>query len=93
MARQGIQISAYVAEDVREQMERYVRAHGVTKAHLLESALLHHLQALRELPADVVIPPRITVTARSLEQIASLMENPAPPTEEMLALFEEQRDE
>jgi hypothetical protein len=27
----------------------------------VEEALLHHLQALRELPLDLVIPPRVVV--------------------------------
>ena len=34
-------------------VERYTEARGVKKGHLIEEALLHHLQALRELPADI----------------------------------------
>jgi hypothetical protein len=55
-------ISAYISEAAKLQVRRYAEAHGVKKGCLVEAALLHHLQALRELPADIVIPPRLTVT-------------------------------
>jgi hypothetical protein len=45
------QISAYISETTKEQVERYAQAHGVKKGHLVEEALLHHLQALRDLMA------------------------------------------
>lgn len=61
------QISAFISTDTKRLVEQYVEAHGVKKGHLIEQALLHHLQALRELPADLVIPAKIVVTPRSLE--------------------------
>jgi len=70
------QISAYISESTKEQVERYVEAHGITRGYLLEQALLHHLQALRELPADLVIPPRLSVTAKSFETLAGLVKTP-----------------
>ena len=74
------QISAFISESTKEQVERYADAHGVKKGHLLEAALLHHMQALRELPADVVVPPRITVTRASFEKVASVVTKPRKPT-------------
>ena len=59
------QISAIVSQSTRDLMERHVRATGVKKGHLVEQALRHHLQALHELPADVIIHPKIVVTRRS----------------------------
>jgi hypothetical protein len=52
------QISAYISEATKQEVERYANAHGVKKGHLVEEALLHHLQALRELPADAGRPRR-----------------------------------
>ncbi|MEM1008529.1 MAG: hypothetical protein AAGJ35_05945, partial [Myxococcota bacterium] len=69
--------------------EQYVEAHGLKKGQLIEMALLHHLQALSELPADVVIPPRIVVTPKSFEQIMERVEHPKGPTAAMRALFED----
>jgi hypothetical protein len=81
------QISAYISESTKEQVERYAESHGVKKGYLVEEALLHHLQALRELPADIVIPPRITVTSESFEAVAKLTEKPRKPTKAMRDLM------
>ena len=59
------QISAIVSQSTRDLLERHVRATGVKKGHLVEQALRHHLQALHELPADVIIHPKLVVTRRS----------------------------
>jgi hypothetical protein len=59
------QISALVSRTTRELLERHVRATGVKKGHLVEQALRHHLQALQELPADVIVHPKLVVTRQS----------------------------
>jgi hypothetical protein len=46
-------------------LERHVRATGIMKGHLVEQALRHHLRALQELPADVVVHPKLVVTRKS----------------------------
>ncbi len=81
------QISAFISESTKAQLEQYAEAHGVKKGYLVEVALLHHLQALRELPSDIVIPPRITVTPESYEQVAALVEKPRKPTKAMRDLL------
>ena len=63
------QISALVSRTTKELLERHVRATGVKKGHLVEQALRHHLRALQELPADVVIHPKVVVTRKSGEAI------------------------
>lgn len=68
------QISALVSRTTSELLERHVRATGVKKGHLVEQALRHHLQALQELPADILVHPNLVVTRKSgdaiLKQIA-----------------------
>jgi hypothetical protein len=59
------QISAIVSQSTKDLLERHVRATGVKKAHLVEQALRHHLQALQEIPAEFIIHPKIVVTRRS----------------------------
>jgi hypothetical protein len=77
----GSQISAHVTRATRDAIERHVRATGVKKGYLLEQALRHHLQALQELPTDVIIHPRLVVTRKSgaaiLRQIAQAKPTPA----------------
>ena len=63
------QISALVSRTTKELLERHVRATGVKKGHLVEQALRHHLQALQELPADIVVHPKIVVTRKSGQAI------------------------
>lgn len=59
------QISALVSKTTKALLDRHVRATGVKKGHLVEQALRHHLQALQELPADVVVHTRLVVTRAS----------------------------
>jgi len=59
------QISALVSRTTKELLERHVRATGVKKGHLVEQALRHHLQVLQELPADVIVHPKLVVTRTS----------------------------
>jgi hypothetical protein len=59
------QISAQISQSTRELMERHVRSAGVKKGHLIEQALLHHLQALDELPAEYIVHPRIVVSRKT----------------------------
>lgn len=72
------QISAIVSQSTRDLLERHVRATGVKKGHLVEQALRHHLQALHELPADVIIHPKLVVTRRSGAAILKQMKSGKP---------------
>ena len=81
------QISAYISEATKQQVERYAEAHGVKKGRLLEEALLHHLQALRELPADIVIPPRLVLTSESFEKVSDLVKKPRKPSKALRDLM------
>lgn len=81
------QISGYISESTKAKLERYADAHGVKKGHLLEEALLHHLQALHELPADILIPPRITVTASSFAKVQALVKKPRKATKALQDLM------
>jgi hypothetical protein len=83
------QISAHVSIATKERMERYVRATGVTRAHLVEQALLYHLQALEELPADVIVPARVVLSQESAELVRDLISHPPPATEAMQQLFDD----
>jgi hypothetical protein len=72
------QISALVSRTTRDLLERHVRATGVKKGHLVEQALRHHLQALQELPADVIVHPKLVVTRKSGTAILKQMKSGKP---------------
>jgi len=80
------QISAVISQATKELLERHVRATGVKKGYLVEQALRHHLQALQELPADVIIHPRLVVTRKSGESILKEIER-AKPTKDLRDLL------
>ncbi len=80
------QISAQISETTRELMEKHVRRTGVKKGHLVEQALLHHLQALDEIPAEYIIHPRIVVSRETGEQMLRDAESaePTPALRELM---------
>ena len=65
MASKETQISALISETTRDRLEKHVRATGVKKGHLVEQALLHHMQALEQLPGEFIIHPRIVVSRKT----------------------------
>lgn len=69
-------ISAVVSRETKDLLERLVRATGLKKGYVVEMALRHHLQALQELPADAIIPPRLVVTRQSGEEILKRLSSP-----------------
>jgi hypothetical protein len=68
MARET-QISAHISETTRQLFEKRVRQTGVKKGHLIEQALLHHLEALDALPAEFIIHSRIVVSRENGEKL------------------------
>ena len=81
------QVSAYISEETKAEIEAYVKRRGVKKAYLIEEALKHHLQALREIPEDLIIPSRLVLTAEAMRQIAERITQEEQPTEALKALF------
>ncbi len=90
MSAKETQISAYISRSTKEMVEDYTEARGVKKGHLIEEALLHHLQALRELPADIIIPPRIVVDEETAKTLRKRIDEPRAPTKAMKELFSEE---
>ena len=83
------QVSAYISEETKAQVEAYAKSHGVKKAYLIEEALLHHLQALREIPEDLIISSRLVLTSEAMAQIAERIAKENRPTEALKTLFRE----
>ena len=83
------QVSAYISEETKAEVEAYVKRHGVKKAYLIEEALQHHLQALREIPEDLIIPSRLVLTGEAMAKIAECITEEQEPTEALKALFRE----
>jgi hypothetical protein len=83
----SVQISAQISRETRDRLENYSRAHGIKKQFLIENALLHFLLALDELPARVILPPRLVVTRSSGRRVASLISGKRKPTRALVELM------
>jgi uncharacterized protein (DUF1778 family) len=81
------QISAFVSETTRKELERFVRARGLKKGFVVERALQHHLRALQEIPEEFILPPTLVVTRASFERILKGLKSPPPPTAELRRLM------
>lgn len=81
------QISAHISTETKISVENYIKKTGIKKRFLIEEALLHHLQALKEIPQDVIIPSRIQITDSSMKQLLALLKNPIEPTAELKDLM------
>jgi predicted DNA-binding protein len=81
------QVSAYISEETKAEVEAYVKRRGVKKGYLIEEALQHHLQALREIPEDLIIPSRLVLAEKAMAQIAKRITQQEQPTEALKALF------
>ncbi len=88
MANGQTQVSAFISDSTKDALERYADAHGLKKAYVIEEALLHHLQALREIPSDVIIPARLVVAHDSGQEVLARIQKPRRPTKAMRALFD-----
>ena len=64
-----------------------MKRRGMKKAYVIEEALLHHLQALREIPEDVIIPARLVLSEKSMQDVADRFSANEAPSEDLKALF------
>ena len=83
------QVSAYISEETKAEIEAYVKRRGVKKAYLIEEALRYYLQALREIPEDLFIPSRLVLSGESMAEIADRITQEDQPTEALKTLFRE----
>ena len=85
----SVQISAYVSDSTKASIEAYSVTHGIKKGYLIENAIEHYLQALRELPEDFIVPVKLELTPESFEKASSMVFDPAEPTEVLRELMGE----
>lgn len=82
------QISAFVSKDTKDRLERFVKGRGMSQGFVIEQALLHHLAALADLPADAIVPSRVVVTEASGDALLARIAARPRPTAAMRGLFD-----
>jgi hypothetical protein len=86
------QVSAHISEATKARLERFVRRTGQTRGRVIEDALLQHLQALEELPPEVLVPARLVLSPESAARVRDMVERPPDPTDDLRRLFDDRRD-
>ena len=86
------QVSAHISEETKARLERFVRRTGQTRGRVIEDALMQHLQALEELPAEALVPARIVLSPESAARVRQMITRPPEPTEDLKRLFDDHRD-
>jgi uncharacterized protein (DUF1778 family) len=85
-------MSVPISEETKELLEKQVKATGVKKGYLIESALRYHLRALHELPAEALSPARLVLTRRSFDEVAHSLTEPGEPSDELRSLMRRDAD-
>jgi hypothetical protein len=78
--RKQVQISAFIAEETKAALDRYVEATGLKKNRVIEEALQRHLAAIDEIPAQYIIETDIVVTPEGWEMIWDMIETEREPS-------------
>ncbi|MBN1961586.1 MAG: hypothetical protein JW841_11625 [Deltaproteobacteria bacterium] len=88
----NIQVSAMISRETKKRLEQYVRAHGLKKGYVIETALLHHISALESLPTSVLVPSRLVVSQKTGVEIINRINKPGNPTAAMKKLFDKKHN-
>lgn len=78
--RKQVQISAFIAEETKANLDRYVEATGLKKNRVIEEALQRHLAAIDEIPAQYIIETDIVVTPEGWEMMWDMIETEREPS-------------
>lgn len=86
------QVSAYISNETRANMEHYSATYGVKKGYLIENALNHYLQALYEIPEEFIIPSQLVLSRESFDKVLDMIENPPEPSQALIDLMNRKDD-
>ena len=78
------QISAYISNETKMILENFSTKTGQKKGFILEQALLHYINAHQELPADIIIPPSITVSKETFDNVIMAQRESTPALRDLL---------
>ena len=81
------QISAYISDETKENLERYSEVHSINKDFLIENAINYYIQVLASIPSEFIIPPNMVLSKEFFEKIMEMTENPPEPTQALIDLM------
>jgi len=81
------QVSAYISNETKMNLERYSTQNGMKKAFLIENAINHYIQALESIPSEFIVPTNIVLSQESFENVMDMVENSPKPTQALIDLM------
>jgi uncharacterized protein (DUF1778 family) len=81
------QISATISASTKERLDQFTKSHGLKKNFVVEQALLFFMEARRELPDEALVPARIVLEEAVFDRVATMLAEPATPTEDLRELM------
>jgi len=78
--RKQVQVSAFIAEETKAALDRYVEATGLKKNRVIEEALQRHLAAIDEIPAQYIIETDIVMTPEGWQTMWEMIETEREPS-------------
>jgi len=82
------QISAFISKETKSKVDSYVNARGIKKAFLVEEALLHYLQAVKEIPEDMIIPTQLTLSPQAIIDVINELNQNKEPSAALRSLLQ-----
>jgi len=73
----SVQISAYIEDDIKEKMEHYSATHGLKKGFLIQNALDYYLNALHEIPTNMMVPSHMILSESTMDSLLDAQKNKA----------------
>jgi len=86
--RKPVQISAFIAEETKAALDRYVESTGLKKNRVIEEALQRHLAAIDEIPANMITETHLETTDEGWAMIWDMVENDREPSPELVEMWE-----
>ena len=83
---ESMQEKIEVLQDIHTSLAQLNEGKGIDHRQAKE-ALLHRLQALKEIPLDIMIPARITLSTQDMEQLVNIVTKPPEPNTALLDLM------
>ncbi len=78
------QISAHISNETKILFEDYAKKSGQKKAHIIEEALLHYINASQDLSSDIITPASITVSKKVYDEIIAAERKPTEALRELM---------
>ena len=82
-----VQVSAYISDETKENLERYSEVNSINKDFLIENAINYYIQALESIPSEFIVPTNIVLNKELFEWVMEMNENPPEPTQVLIDLM------